>query len=77
MNLGEADSPPRFIALVHMVLFVQPFDESNITYFIDASGGGSCPVRPIPLLSGAKVTGASPTEWHSLVKTSRSDSSLG
>lgn len=60
-----------------MVIFVQPVEGSNTTYFVDASGGGSGLTRPVPLLDGAEVMGASSTEWHSLVKAARADSSLG
>ncbi|KIK57648.1 hypothetical protein GYMLUDRAFT_228617 [Collybiopsis luxurians FD-317 M1] len=76
INTADADTPPRFLTFVHEVLFVQPIPDSNITYMVDASGGGSCLTRPILLKHGAKVLGATPSEWHTLVKTARSESSL-
>ena len=76
INTSEGANHPEFIAFVHMVVFVQPTEGSNTTYFVDASGGGSGLVRPLPLLDGAEVMGTSPTERHSLIKTARSDSSL-
>ncbi|KAJ3919987.1 hypothetical protein F5877DRAFT_39028 [Lentinula edodes] len=71
INTAPADSPPNFLSFVHEVLFVQPLKGSNITYVVDASGGGSCITRPILLKNGAKVMGASPSECHALVKTGR------
>ncbi|KAJ3775382.1 hypothetical protein FB446DRAFT_406994 [Lentinula raphanica] len=76
INTASADSPPNFLAFVHEMLFVQPIQNSNITYVVDASGGGSCMTRPILLKNGARVTGATPSEWHTLVKTGRTESSL-
>ncbi|KAK7692954.1 hypothetical protein QCA50_004595 [Cerrena zonata] len=76
INVAEGIDIPEFISFVHMVIFVQPNEGSNTTYFLDASGGGSGLTRPLPLLDGAEVMGASPTEWHTLVKTARTDSSL-
>ncbi|KAE9409483.1 cysteine proteinase [Gymnopus androsaceus JB14] len=76
INTASPDAPPNFLAFVHKILFVQPFRDSNTTYFVDASGGGSCLTRPILLKPGAKVLGATPSEWHTLVKTSRPESSL-
>ncbi|KAJ4475298.1 hypothetical protein C8J55DRAFT_457384 [Lentinula edodes] len=76
INTAPADSPPNFLSFVHEVLFVQPLKGSNITYVVDASGGGSCITRPILLKNGAKVMGASPSECHALVKTGRVESSL-
>ncbi|KAJ4487754.1 hypothetical protein J3R30DRAFT_843226 [Lentinula aciculospora] len=76
INTASPDSPPNFLSFVHEVLFVQPIEGSNITYVVDASGGGSCMTRPILFKDGAKVMGATPSEWHTLVKTGRLESSL-
>ncbi|KAF5389795.1 hypothetical protein D9757_003668 [Collybiopsis confluens] len=76
INTAGSDSSPRFLAFVHQVLFVQPISGSSITYFVDASGGGSCLTRPILFKHGAKVLGATPSEWHTLIKSARMDSSL-
>ncbi|KAJ3986138.1 hypothetical protein F5890DRAFT_1505985 [Lentinula detonsa] len=76
INTAPADSPPKFLSFVHEVLFVQPIQGSNITYVVDAGGGGSCMTRPILLKNGAKVMGATPSEWHTLVRTGRVESSL-
>ncbi|KAJ7716619.1 arylamine N-acetyltransferase 1 [Mycena metata] len=64
---------PIFHAFVHMVLFVQPIEGSNTTYFVDVATG---PVRPILLEEGEMVMGASPSEHHILTRTARADSSL-
>jgi arylamine N-acetyltransferase len=66
--------PPIFHAFVHMILFVQPIEGSNTTYFVDVGAG---PVRPILLEEGEMVMGASPTEHHVLTRTARVESSLG
>ncbi|KAJ7917177.1 hypothetical protein B0H13DRAFT_1995572 [Mycena leptocephala] len=65
--------PPIFHAFVHMILFVQPIEGSNTTYFVDVGAG---PVRPILLEEGEMVMGASPTEHHVLTRRARVDSSL-
>ena len=62
-----------------MVIFVQPFSNSNETYIVDVGFGGSGLVRPIPLISGEKsvVMGVGPTEFHRLTKEAFTNSSLG
>jgi hypothetical protein len=57
-----------------MILFVQPVEGSNVTYLVDVASG---PVRPILLEEGEVVMGASPSEYHTLSRTARMDSSLG
>ncbi|KAJ7078294.1 arylamine N-acetyltransferase 1 [Mycena belliarum] len=64
---------PVFHAFVHMILFVQPIEGSNTTYFVDVCPGA---VRPMLLEDGETVIGASPTEHHTLVRTAREESSL-
>ncbi|KAJ7131591.1 hypothetical protein C8R43DRAFT_1024744 [Mycena crocata] len=64
---------PIFHAFVHMIIFVQPTDGSNTTYLVDVGAGA---VRPILLKEGEVVTGASPSERHTLTRSARADSSL-
>ncbi|KAJ6625806.1 hypothetical protein B0H10DRAFT_2000752 [Mycena sp. CBHHK59/15] len=64
---------PIFHAFVHMILFVQPIEGSNTTYFVDVGAG---PVCPILLEEGEVVMGATPSEHHTLTRTARADSSL-
>ncbi|KAJ7718202.1 hypothetical protein DFH07DRAFT_761657 [Mycena maculata] len=65
--------PEIFHAFVHMILFVQPMEGSNTTYLVDVGAG---PARPMLLADGEVVVGSSPTEHHTLIRTSRTDSSL-
>jgi hypothetical protein len=62
----------------HMIIFVQPHDESNLTYVVDNGWGGSGLARPIPLLNGdeSTVMGLGPAEEHRLSKTAVLQSSL-
>ncbi|KAI3607002.1 arylamine n-acetyltransferase 1 [Moniliophthora roreri] len=77
INVGPSlPAPPSFLAFVHKVIFVQPSQDDNTTYFLDASSGGSCMTRPILLEDGEWVEGATPSEWHGLVKSARGESSL-
>ncbi|KAF9260736.1 arylamine N-acetyltransferase 1 [Marasmius fiardii PR-910] len=76
INTGPPDSPPKFLPFTHMLLFIQPAEGSNVTYFIDASGGGSSLTQPILLADGESVMGSTPSEKHILVRTSREESSL-
>ncbi|KAF9073036.1 hypothetical protein BDP27DRAFT_1319312 [Rhodocollybia butyracea] len=76
INTANPDSPTHFLAFVHQVLFVQPIQDSNATYVVDASGGGSCLMLPVLLKHGSKVVGATPSEWHTLMNTARPESSL-
>ncbi|KAJ7488132.1 hypothetical protein FB451DRAFT_1081742 [Mycena latifolia] len=64
---------PIFHAFVHMILFVQPIEGSNATYFVDVAAGAVCPIL---LEEGEMVMGASPSEHHTLIRTARADSSL-
>lgn len=66
-------------ARLHMVVFVQPFEDSSETFVVDVGFGGSGLVRPIPLVNGDKseVMGVGPTEFHRLVKEPFPHSSLG
>ncbi|KAJ2916668.1 hypothetical protein MD484_g3769, partial [Candolleomyces efflorescens] len=56
----------------HMVIFVQPDDESNLTYVVDVGFGGGGLARPIPLVNGDEsiVMGVGPTEQHPLISMS-------
>ncbi|KAL0961268.1 hypothetical protein HGRIS_006231 [Hohenbuehelia grisea] len=68
INLAPIAVPPNYTDFVHMIILVQPSENSNITYLVDAGCAGSGPARPI-LLSDADdnmVEGASPTERHRL-----------
>ncbi|KAF9073035.1 hypothetical protein BDP27DRAFT_1400441 [Rhodocollybia butyracea] len=76
LNTAAPEAPPTFITFTHQVLFVQPVQYSNTTYVVDVSGGGSGLTRPLLLKHGAKVVGATPSEWHTLVKAARYGSSL-
>ncbi|KAG7095709.1 hypothetical protein E1B28_006423 [Marasmius oreades] len=76
INTGPPDSPPNFLPFTHMLLFIQPIDGSNATYFVDASGGGSSLTQPILLVDGESVMGSTPSEKHVLIRTARSESSL-
>ncbi|KIJ43689.1 hypothetical protein M422DRAFT_252932 [Sphaerobolus stellatus SS14] len=70
--------PPKFTAPLHMVIFVQLYKDSNVTYLVDVGCGGSGPTRPI-LLSDAEdntVIGTSPSEKHHLTKGAHPKTSL-
>ncbi|KAJ6517458.1 arylamine N-acetyltransferase 2, partial [Mycena vitilis] len=73
INEQARGSAPIFHAFVHMILFVQPTEGSNATYFVDVAAG---PVRPILLEEGEVAMGATPSEHHVLTRTTRADSSL-
>ncbi|KAJ7625906.1 hypothetical protein FB45DRAFT_922607 [Roridomyces roridus] len=73
INEQPPGSPEIFHAFVHMILFVQPIEGSNETYFVDVGAG---PVRPMLLEDGECVPGSSPSESHILMRTGRTDSSL-
>ncbi|THU81411.1 cysteine proteinase [Dendrothele bispora CBS 962.96] len=76
INEEPPNAPVIFLSFVHMVIFVQPDENSNITYLVDATGGGTGLTRPILLADGQMVMGATSTETHTLIRTTRSDSSL-
>ena len=69
--------PPQFTPTTHMVLLVQPVENSNATYMVDVGFGGNCPVRPILLNEGEVVMGSTPTERHRLRRGKLPESSLG
>ena len=74
-NSGTVD----YMAINHMIIFVQPIADSNETYMVDVGFGGSNLAQPI-LLSDAKtniVWGAVPPERHRLTRGPHSSSSLG
>ncbi|KAF6742559.1 arylamine N-acetyltransferase 1 [Ephemerocybe angulata] len=79
MNWQNPSKERAFGAQLHMLVFVQPFDDSTETYVVDVGFGGSGLTRPIPLTdgSGSQTRGAGPTETHRLVKDPFSRSSLG
>lgn len=65
-------------SLTHMVLFVQPFEGSNLTYLVDVgfSGAGLC--RPLLLSDHPdnQAQGATASEKHRLVKSALPMSAL-
>jgi len=71
INVAEESSEsPVYTAFSHMIIFVQPGEESNKTYLVDVGCGGSGLTRPI-LLSDAEdnvVIGTTPTEKHRLTR---------
>ncbi|KAJ7048239.1 hypothetical protein C8F01DRAFT_1193555 [Mycena amicta] len=73
INPQPAGEAPNFHAFVHMVVFVQPVEGSNVTYVADVASGL---VSPILLADGEIVEGTSPTERHRLIRAGRTDSSL-
>jgi arylamine N-acetyltransferase len=80
-RVNQAYAPsalPEFSALSHMVIFVQPIQDSNKTYLVDV-GFGIGLTKPI-LLSNADdniITGTTPTEKHRLTRGSNLATSLG
>ncbi|KAJ3556680.1 hypothetical protein NP233_g11922 [Leucocoprinus birnbaumii] len=77
-EIGDPKLPPNFTGPTHMLIFVQPGEDSNITYLADVGCGGSGPTMPI-LLSDAQdniVIGTTPTERHRLRRGTRLDSSI-
>ncbi|KIY73402.1 cysteine proteinase [Cylindrobasidium torrendii FP15055 ss-10] len=69
VNAGERpDVPVNYTSIVHMVLFVQPGDDTT-TYVVDVGFGGVGPSLPILLSSDPSnvVMGVSPTEHHRVV----------
>jgi arylamine N-acetyltransferase len=70
---------PVYTFQSHMLLFVQPFNNSNETYVVDVGFGGNGLVRPVPLVAGEQSTvmGVGETEFHHLVKEPFRYSSLG
>lgn len=77
--MGDPKAVPEYTGLTHMVIFVQPGEESNVTYLVDVGCGGSGPTTPI-LLSAAEdnvVMGTTPTEKHRLRRGTHPDSSIG
>ncbi|PFH49728.1 hypothetical protein AMATHDRAFT_4662 [Amanita thiersii Skay4041] len=77
VNLEQTTTPKEFTSLTHLVVLVQPFADSNITYLADV-GFGPGVTRPV-LLSDAKdniVTGISASERFRLTKREDLRSSL-
>ncbi|KNZ80072.1 Arylamine N-acetyltransferase [Termitomyces sp. J132] len=74
----EASDTPIYTGLSHMIIFVQPGEESNVTYLVDVGFGGSGLTRPICLSSSEDniVMGATPTEQHRLTRDAHPDSRL-
>ncbi|KAJ2932444.1 hypothetical protein H1R20_g4670, partial [Candolleomyces eurysporus] len=77
-NWQDPSQEHSYGAQLHMVVFVQPFEDSSETYVVDVGFGGSGLVRPIPLVSGdsSEVVGVGPAEFHRLVKEPFPQSSL-
>ncbi|KAF5387859.1 hypothetical protein D9615_000166 [Tricholomella constricta] len=75
---NQPSESPLYTARSHMVIFVQPGEESTKTYLVDVACGGSGPIRPI-LLSDAEdnvVIGTTPTEKHRLTRGAHPESKL-
>jgi hypothetical protein len=61
---------PILTSLSHMVIFIQPYEDSNQTYLVDVGFGSTGLARPM-LLSDAEdniVMGTNPTEMHRLIR---------
>lgn len=83
VNLQHNDPTkvPYYRSLTHMLLFVQPDQDSNKTWMVDVGFGALGLVRPIPLLdhkeSGVEVQGAFHGEVHRLMRGPHPNCSLG
>jgi hypothetical protein len=77
VNLETPEEQEVYTSHTHMLLFVQPDDESNLTYVVDVGFGGEV-ARPVPLLSGDEsiVMGLGPAEENRLFKAPLPQSSL-
>ncbi|KAF6760664.1 arylamine N-acetyltransferase 1 [Ephemerocybe angulata] len=77
-NWNRLGAPIDYVSHTHMVVFVQPDDESNLTYVVDVGFGSGGLVRPIPLVAGEEsmVLGIGPTEVHRLIRAPLPQSSL-
>ncbi|KAK1235610.1 hypothetical protein PQX77_001163 [Marasmius sp. AFHP31] len=69
-HLIDPEKEPKYTPLVHLVLFVQPFEGKGekTTYLVDAGFGGGGLVRPILLEDGATVAGGTSSETFRLSK---------
>ncbi|KAH6901568.1 arylamine N-acetyltransferase 1 [Coprinopsis sp. MPI-PUGE-AT-0042] len=82
VNLQHNDpaKTPYYRSLTHMLLFVQPNQDSNETWMVDVGFGALNLVRPIPLLdhqeSGVEVKGAFSGEVHRLMRGEHPNCSL-
>ncbi|THU95486.1 cysteine proteinase [Dendrothele bispora CBS 962.96] len=75
---SSPEGPPEYLQTTHMVIFVQPFPESNLTYIVDDGFGGGGLTRPI-LLSDDEdniVIGTTSSEKQRLRKASLPQASL-
>ncbi|KAF9466852.1 hypothetical protein BDZ94DRAFT_1157039 [Collybia nuda] len=78
VNSTPESLQPSFTSLSHMVIFVQPIQDSNETYVVDVGFGSTGLARPI-LLSDANdnvVMGTWSTEKHRLTRSPHPSSSL-
>ncbi|GJJ15363.1 hypothetical protein Clacol_009639 [Clathrus columnatus] len=55
------EPPTKFSFITHTAIIVQ-LDSDNALYLVDVGWGGTGPIRPIPLIAGATVTGSIPPE---------------
>ncbi|KAK7448824.1 hypothetical protein VKT23_013553 [Stygiomarasmius scandens] len=64
------NGPPNYLHTSHMVIFLQPFPESNVTYVVDTGFGGGGLTRPILLSDDPDnvIVGTTPSERHRLTK---------
>ncbi|KAK1235609.1 hypothetical protein PQX77_001162 [Marasmius sp. AFHP31] len=78
-NLIEPKKEPEYSPLVHLVLFVQPFEgnDERKTYLVDTGLGGGGLVRPILLEDGATAVGGTSSETFRLSKGPHPKSVLG
>jgi hypothetical protein len=79
VNQSPAGSSYVYSAYTHLILLVQPFENSNQTYIVDVGIGSTCLMRPLLLSTDPNnvIYGLTETERHRLVFEPRPDSSLG
>ncbi|KAJ2932443.1 hypothetical protein H1R20_g4671, partial [Candolleomyces eurysporus] len=78
INWRKPEDEEIHTSQTHMVIFVQPLDDSNLTYVVDVGFGGGGLARPIPLVAGDEsiVMGVGPSEEHRLIRAPLPQSSL-
>ena len=78
VNWQKPEEQEVYTSHIHMLIFVQPHDDSNLTYVVDVGFGGDGLARPIPLVNGDQsiVMGVRPAEENRLLKVTLPQSSL-
>ncbi|KAJ2916643.1 hypothetical protein MD484_g3770, partial [Candolleomyces efflorescens] len=78
INWEKPEKQEVYTSHTHMLLFVQPHEGSNLTYFVDVGFGGDGLARPVPLVNGDEsiVMGLGPAEENRLCKVPFPQSSL-